>query len=231
MNKLNKLILAAILALSAQAIQATNFQSHESIKTASIDYLASKIQYKDFKITISELDKRLKLPNCNQPLEVFTHRNKIKLGRLSVGVRCIGEPSWTIYNRASINAFKNVIVLNQPVKRGEIITRNHLLLQHEAIAGIKQDFFTNPELAINQQATRNLAVGTILRKKHLTLPKLVKRGQKITISAHSPVIDIQMTGLALMDGTKGQRIRVKNEQSKRIIEATVINPGLVLVDF
>jgi flagella basal body P-ring formation protein FlgA len=33
----------------------------------------------------------------------------------------------------------------------------------------------------------------------------------------------------MMDGTKGQRIRVKNENSGRIISATVIEEGLVAV--
>ena len=231
MNKLIKLSLAAIMALSVQTANAKNFQSHESIKSASIDFLAGKMLYKDFKITFSELDRRLKLPACSNPLEAFTHTDQIKLGRMSVGVRCTGKNPWTIYNPVKINVYKNIISLVQPVSRGEIISKAHLTLQKRDIAGIKQDVYTDFNQVINQQATRNLAAGTILRRKHTTLPKLVKRGQKIIISARAPTIDIQMAGLALMDGIKGQRIRVKNEKSKRIIEATVVNPGLVLVDF
>jgi flagella basal body P-ring formation protein FlgA len=34
----------------------------------------------------------------------------------------------------------------------------------------------------------------------------------------------------MMDGTKGQRISVKNQNSGRIINATVIELGLVSVD-
>jgi flagella basal body P-ring formation protein FlgA len=38
-----------------------------------------------------------------------------------------------------------------------------------------------------------------------------------------------MAGKAMSDGTKGKRIRVKNNSSKRIIEATVTAPGVVTV--
>lgn len=38
-----------------------------------------------------------------------------------------------------------------------------------------------------------------------------------------------MNGVAMMDGIKGQSIRIKNENSGRIINATVIEPGLVSV--
>jgi flagellar basal body P-ring formation protein FlgA len=38
-----------------------------------------------------------------------------------------------------------------------------------------------------------------------------------------------MNGVAMMDGTKDQLIRIKNENSGRIISATVIEAGLVSV--
>jgi len=40
-----------------------------------------------------------------------------------------------------------------------------------------------------------------------------------------------MNGVAMMDGTKGQLISVKNQNSGRIINATVIEPGLVSVNY
>jgi flagellar basal body P-ring formation protein FlgA len=60
-------------------------------------------------------------------------------------------------------------------------------------------------------------------------PRLIKRGDKIIISTMQPAFSIRMNGIAMMDGTKGQLIRVKNENSGRIISATVIEPGLVSI--
>jgi flagellar basal body P-ring formation protein FlgA len=38
-----------------------------------------------------------------------------------------------------------------------------------------------------------------------------------------------MSGIAMMDGIKGQVIKVKNESSGRIISGTVLESGVVLV--
>lgn len=58
---------------------------------------------------------------------------------------------------------------------------------------------------------------------------MVKRKDKVTISSAQPGFAIQMSGIAMTDGVKGQLIKVKNENSGRIISATVIEPGQVLV--
>ena len=232
MKKLNLLSLAPILALFSQTAMTSQFQSHESIEAATRDFLAAKITHiKDYQIIIDPLDRRLKLSECKNPLQAFTHNDNIKFGRFSVGIRCTTENAWTIYNSAKIIAYKKIITLKQPLRRGEIITSSHLAFEKTKLSKFRQGFFTDFSQIVNKQATRYLPTGTVLTPKHLTIPRLIRRGEKVIISAKSKQIDIQMTGFALTDGTKGQRIRVRNEKSQRIIEATVIQPGLVVVSY
>ena len=63
----------------------------------------------------------------------------------------------------------------------------------------------------------------------LEAPRLVRRGERVTITARADGIDVRMAGKALMDGTAGERIRVRNINSDRVIEATVASPGMVEV--
>ena len=74
-----------------------------------------------------------------------------------------------------------------------------------------------------------MQAGAILDLRSFIEPFLVKRGEKITISAVQPAFTIRMNGVAMMNGTKGQRIRIKNENSGRIISATVVEAGVVSV--
>ena len=227
-----QLILAVILGFYFSSTVAIQFQSHESISSAAMTYLQEKMgKHQDFKISLDPLDRRLKLSACEQPLQGFTHKDTVKPGRLSVGVRCNSNRPWTIYNSARIKVFENVIILTQAVQRGEMITKDHLVLEKKEISNLRTDYFIQIEPVINHQATRNIRTGTVISPKHLTLPKWVTRGQKIIISAKSKLFDIQMQGLAMMDGKEGQRIRVKNTKSLRIIEATVVKPGMVAVNF
>jgi flagella basal body P-ring formation protein FlgA len=38
-------------------------------------------------------------------------------------------------------------------------------------------------------------------------------------------------GIAMMDGIKNQNIRIKNQKSKQVIQATVVKPGVVIVNY
>jgi len=44
-------------------------------------------------------------------------------------------------------------------------------------------------------------------------------------------MSISSAGIALMNGAKGDRINVKNSSSQRVIQAVVIDAGLVSVNF
>jgi flagella basal body P-ring formation protein FlgA len=223
------LILALIF---AQQTNAAPGQNLEAIKLAIVDYLSSQISDKrDHEIVVAPIDPRLRLPKCTKPLEISVHRGRIKPGRNSIGVRCKGKETWNIFHSAAIKIFKDILVLKRSVRRGEIITPQHLTIEKKEISRFRENYFTDPRQVINKQATKNLSAGKIISDKYFTEATLIKRGQKITIASRSPSFSIQMSGQAMKNGIKGQRIPVKNENSRRIIEATVIKPGLVSVDF
>ncbi len=223
------LILALIF---AQQTNAAPGQNLENIKSAIVDYLSTQISDKHVhEIIVAPLDPRLRLPECTEPLKVSVHRGRIKPGRNSIGVSCKGKESWNIFHSASIKTYKDIIVLKRSIRRGEIITPQHLSIEKKEISRLRENFFTDPGQVINKQATKNLSAGRIISDRYLTEATLIKRGQKITIASRSPGFSIQMSGKAMKNGIKGQRIPVKNENSRRIIEATVIKAGLVSVDF
>ena len=232
MNKITALILILLFAGYTQQINASQMQSATSIQEAIHHYIASNMALDtDYKVRLGQLDNRLKLPHCTEPLDIFTHSSSIKPGRNSVGVKCKGTKKWTIFSSAIITVYKEVIVLTQPIRRGEIFSLNNLHLEKKDISTIRAGFLTDPLIIANKQATRNLGIGSIINKSNYTEPKLIKRGDKVTIKANSPYLNISVMGIAMMDGIKGQNIRVKNEKSHKIIQATVVRPGQVLVMF
>jgi flagella basal body P-ring formation protein FlgA len=146
-------------------------------------------------------------------------------------VRCNAEKKWSISTSAIIKTYQMVAVLSQPLQRGEIITRQHLSIEKRDVSNLREDFVTQIEQAENKQVTRQLNSGTILSLNNLAEPKLIKRGDKVVISTTKSEFSIRMSGVAMMDGAKGQLIQVKNQNSGRIISATVVEPGLVAVNY
>jgi len=206
------------------------FQSLDSIYEFVKETIARNINPStEYEVSVLPLDSQLKLPECTKPLEVFRATDLIKAGRASIGVRCNAEKKWSIFTSAVIKTYESVIVLTQPIQRGEIITRQYLAIEKRDVSKTRGDFMTQAEQVENKQAARNAPAGIILGLRSFVEPPLVKRNDKITISTTQPGFNIRESGIAMMDGVKGQLIKVKNESSGRIISGTVIEPGLVLV--
>ncbi|TAN64733.1 MAG: flagellar basal body P-ring formation protein FlgA [Methylobacter sp.] len=232
MIKNTSLILALAFIISSTAHAEPGSQSLESIDVAVKSYIAQNINLAgEYEVSLIPLDARLNLPQCAEPLEVFTTTDLIKAGRTTVGVRCNTEKKWSIFTSVIIKTYQKVVVLSQPIQRGEIVTRQHLAIEKREVSNLRDDFVTQIEQVENKQASRQLETGTILSLRTLVEPKLIKRGDKVIISTTKPDFSIRMNGVAMMDGTKGQLIRVKNQNSGRIINATVIEPGLVSVNY
>ncbi|MDO9104269.1 MAG: flagellar basal body P-ring formation chaperone FlgA [Methylovulum sp.] len=206
------------------------FQAHESIYLIVKNTIAAKISpAADYGINIVPLDSQLQLPECTQPLEAFAVAEHIKAGRVSMGVRCSAGQKWSLYVSALISVYENILVLAQPLQRGEIITPAMLVSERREVSRLREDYFTQAQQVENKQAARPLAAGSILSLRNISEPLAVKKGDKVLIRSTHTGLSITMGGLAMMDGVKGQRIRVKNENSGRIINATVIETGLVTV--
>ena len=224
------MILALIFPCIAHAESGS--QSLESIGEAVKGYIAQNINVAgEYEVSLIPLDERLNLPQCAEPLEVFATTDLIKAGRMTVGVRCNTEKKWSIFTSAIIKIYQQVVVLSQPIQRGEIVTRQHLTIEKREVSKLRDDFVTQIEQVENKQASRQLETGTIISLRNLVEPKLIKRGDNVIITTTKPDFSIRMSGVAMMDGTKGQLIRVKNQNSGRIINATVVEPGVVAVNY
>jgi flagella basal body P-ring formation protein FlgA len=227
---MRKLFAFLSLCLTLPAIAGERAQEHATILGAIRRHIESNFRQPadNHEIEIAPLSPRLQLPECAQPLEVFRQPGSRDLGHLSMGVRCRGQPEWTIYHRAYVRMYRQVAVLNRAVKQGELLGADAVDLEKRDLAQLRGGYLT-PEQIIGKPARRTLPAGTVLNPDHLAAIKLIRRNQQVAIQARNPGFEIRMNGVALMDGQPGQRIRVRNEESKRIVEGLVVGEGVVSV--
>jgi flagella basal body P-ring formation protein FlgA len=225
-----KLLVLWALAMPA-AFAADGWQSHASILEAITALVESDFRHKaqEFQMEPIKLDPRLRLPLCDRPLEAFFLSGRRESGFLSLGVRCEGTHPWTVYSKVRVKAYRNVVVLKNAVRQGAMLTEADLGLEKRDLAELRGNYFTSYEPVINRPVRRTLAAGAVLSPDWLTVPKLIRRGQKVTLQAQSSHFAIKVSGHALSDGEAGQRIRIRNDQSQRIVEGIVAGPGLVLI--
>jgi len=121
------------------------------------------------------------------------------------------------------------VVAISSIRRGQLITAEDVMLENKNVSTLHFGYLNSIEAAIGSIAKRHISVGKILTKQTIGAPKIVRRGEHVTIISNNKRFSVRMAGKAMSDGTKGKRIRVKNNSSKRIIEATVTAPGVVTV--
>jgi len=232
-KKTLKFLFSLLLTLSTviNPAFAKEYQPMSSIKKAITQYILDNIDtQQDFEITVNSLDDRLKLPKCNLPLETYSRHSTLKAGSLSIGVRCRGKQPWSLYNSAKLNIYKSVLVLKDNMGRNTLIRPELVTSARKANIKLSRGYFTDFSQLQGSISVRNIQAGTVLRPAQFISPKLIKKGDKVTIRANSKSFTIQMSGHALSDGKLNQQIRVKNSRTKKIIEGTVIEAGVISVN-
>jgi flagellar basal body P-ring formation protein FlgA len=223
---------ALMLLFVSQASIASPTQSLQSIQDAVSKYIKSSLEADgNYQIADTQLDPRLQLPLCEQPLKVFSQAGDIKAGRNTIGVHCSGSKSWTIFSVVPIRSYKDVLVLSKPLRRNEVIRFEHLATETRDIATLQQGYLLDPAEVINKQTVRNLAAGSVLNKLNYVELTLIKRGERVNIQSGKDGLLISAAGIAMTDGAKGERINVKNIASQRVIQAVVVDAGVVSVYF
>ncbi|MGK0444167.1 MAG: flagella basal body P-ring formation protein FlgA [Bermanella sp.] len=200
--------------------------------SSQIVNMARKMGLDDYRysIDLNFLDSRLNLEPCQVPLNIETPQ-PLELGRSHIKVACKDTSPWALNVPTDIHLFADVVVLNQPVSKDQVITESQLNLQRQDLADLRNGYYLKMEQVIGKQSKRALAGQTVLNS-YLILPALmIHKGDKVMIIASKGAMSVKMPGEALSDGRQGRQIRVKNSRSERIIRATVVGPGEVLVQF
>jgi len=207
-------------------------QPLDSIVTAAVaagEERARQHGYDNVSIKVRPLDQRLRLPQCSKPLSGFIPQASHVLGSVSIGIGCTGAKSWTIYVRTHISAQRTIPVLVRPLARNTLITRADIKLINQPIESATNGLIFDPEQIIGMETTRPLDAGSTIRVNHLRPPKVIKRGQQVTLVTGLDGLEVRIQGKALRDAAAGERVSVTNLSSGKQIEGIAHSDGTVSV--
>ena len=236
MNTIRRKTVAAVLGLlilAGPAIAGTGHptQSHQSIRDAAQRHALNETQKLPSRaeVSVGDLDSRLRLTACDQPLDTYDSPNGLNGGRGVVGVRCNGSKPWKIYVPVRIALMESVVVSRRAIVRGQELSADDLVLSEIDVSAVHKAYFTRIEDVVGMRSKRSVTSGKLLHAGVLQQAKWIKRGSQVEIVAVGDGLDVRMRGKAMADGSRGDRIRVKNLNSGRIITGTVAGAGIVHV--
>lgn len=175
------------------------------------------------------LDPRLRLARCPQPLEAFQASGARPTGRTSVGVRCPGEAGWTIYVTANVDIFGKALVTTRSLARRADLTGGDVRLMETSLENLDAGYLTDAADLDGMVTRRPLPAGTVLTPAMIEAPRLVRRGDRVTLVGGEGPIQVEMLGEAINDGARGERVRVRALNSQRIVEGWVVSASVVKV--
>ena len=213
-----------------------DIQPVNSIRTAAAVFLEASVQHSrdatnrvnsNSTVEVGQLDPRLALDRCGIPLTAFLPSGAHLYGKTTVGVRCDGNKPWTVYVPAHIRTAERFIVTKRFLQRGQTLNTEDIEYTEQDISTMPGNYLTRTEDAIGMELKQRLSPGSTLTANMLKKPNMVKKGQQVTIYSNNKGLHVSSAGIAQANGAEGDRIKVKNPYSKRIVEGIVQANGSV----
>ena len=220
----------SLLAPHSVAVE-RQFQDLSQITSQAEAYLqqhyARPSKQTELRFSVGSIDQRLKLTQCDNPLTFHLHGNRSNAGNVTLKVGCQAPVNWSFYLPATVKLIQPALVAARNLQRGELIAEGDFSVEMRSLPASSGDVFSQPNQALGLEVKRTIAVGDVINARRVTQPVIVKRGDKVTISAKTGGIAVVTQGTALNNGKKGQQIKVRNSKSERVVSARVSARGQV----
>ena len=232
MSRLSILIslLVSVMFLTLPVQSATLHALHEVEHAAYLHAIGeAQSRFVNPQVSISSLDKRLRLQSCQSPLDTFANHEQLRSGQLTIGVRCHAPVSWTVYVSAQIKVIQDVVVTRRALSADHVLTKDDIKLAPRDIASLRKGYLTDASALIGQQLKSPLPMGSIVEARQFKSQTLVHRGDLITLVAAVGNMEVRVRGEALANAGLGQRVKVKNSSSEKVVEGIVDAAGVVRI--
>ena len=149
--------------------------------------------------------------------------------KVTVEVACNDNEPWKLYIQSQISAYQKVVVTRNPVLRKQVLNSSDISLEKREVSSLNSGFFSQTEQVTGRISRLNLPAGAVIAPRNIMIPKVVKRGDQVIILAETSGIQVRMSGKAMNDAALGERVRVMNGKSRRIVEGNAIEKGIVKI--
>ena len=129
----------------------------------------------------------------------------------------------------AVRPLVEVPALVQPLREGQLVEPALLGTVWIPESALAPDTVLAAEEIVGREAGRRIAAGRPLRASDLRAPRLVRKGELVTLVFQRGPIELTAQGRALQDGSEGERIRAVNVDSERPVSGVVIGPRRLLV--
>ncbi|MFM9904746.1 MAG: flagellar basal body P-ring formation chaperone FlgA [Pyrinomonadaceae bacterium] len=148
---------------------------------------------------------------------------------IPVEIRVDGKKERSFSANVEIEAFAEVFVAANDILANTQLGRSDLRLERRKLVRSITNYFRDPDSLRGMRVIKNIASGDALTADSCVPSVVIRSGDTVRIEARSGNMKIIIAGEARTSGKIGDRIAVKNKESGAILQAVVVDEGLVKV--
>lgn len=149
--------------------------------------------------------------------------------------RTLGNVSWDVniftdsaskkvHIAASAREWLDQVIVAKPLAMKEILTAEDFATKHILVDSLPDQTLLRLDQCVDQQAAEDLKPGVIMTAQMVDPVPLVKPGQLVTVTLTQGSIQVRSVARALEEGTLGQAIKVRYENTRDVLDVTVTGP-------
>jgi flagellar basal body P-ring formation protein FlgA len=151
--------------------------------------------------------------NFNVPLEIIPAAGPVK----------------TLWVRGQVSYYRKAPVARRQLQFGERVQPGDVQYAERDIT-FARDSIPGENEVIGRKVRQAVAANEILFNGLLENDKALKRGDQVRMAVGRPGWEVVMVGVAEQDGFVGDLVKVRNQKSNQIVQATVVGRGEVSVE-
>ncbi|MEB3330139.1 MAG: flagellar basal body P-ring formation chaperone FlgA [Candidatus Sericytochromatia bacterium] len=150
-------------------------------------------------------------------------------GAVPVQVFVEGRRWRTIFPRLDVQVMQPVLVARTRITRGAQAQAGDVEAVRRPVQRMAQAPLTRLEQMLGNEATRDIAPGTVLTAGMFRVAPLVRPGEDVTVTVVDGGLTVVARGQARSAGGNGQLVKVVNPNTRHEFTARVVGPGKVEV--
>jgi flagella basal body P-ring formation protein FlgA len=148
-------------------------------------------------------------------------------GLVRVELKVKGATCRTLTVTVDTRIYRRVLVALRAIRRGELLGEEVLEQEERDVTLLKDGCYAELDQVRGMQARRPINAGAVLTHLHSQSVPLVRQGDPVELVVVGGGMELSAPGVALQDGGAGVRIRVKNQESGKILHGEVLAAGVV----
>jgi flagella basal body P-ring formation protein FlgA len=165
--------------------------------------------------SVTPLDPRTQLAPCSA-LEPFTLPGTRLWGKTTVGVRCLGPATWTVYVPVQVRVTGNYVVTVRPLAAGQPVASSDLSVRQGDLTNLPPSVVTDLQQVVGKTLKSGLGSGQPVRSDQLIAPFVIQQGQDVRLISKGQGFSVSGEGKALTNASEGQLARARTANGQTV---------------